>query len=216
MGRWQTLMARDGHEFSAYLAAPSGAPRGAVVVLQEIFGVNAAHPWRGRAIRRGRVPEHRAGAVRSRRPQYRARLRTQGHGAGRRLPAADRRRQGTARHRRGRQRRAPRGTRRAGRLLLGRAAHLDRRGRTARAGGGRLLHQPHLGEARSPADLSGHASLWRAGQEHPARAHRAGARRVPAGQLLFLSGRSWLQLRRPRQLRRAQRRSSPGSAPRNF
>jgi carboxymethylenebutenolidase len=40
MGRWQTLMARDGHEFSAYLAAPSGAPRGAVVVLQEIFGVN--------------------------------------------------------------------------------------------------------------------------------------------------------------------------------
>ena len=40
MGRWQTLMARDGHEFSAYLASPSGAPRGAVVVLQEIFGVN--------------------------------------------------------------------------------------------------------------------------------------------------------------------------------
>jgi carboxymethylenebutenolidase len=40
MGGWQTLMARDGHEFSAYLAAPSGAPRGGVVVLQEIFGVN--------------------------------------------------------------------------------------------------------------------------------------------------------------------------------
>jgi len=40
MGRWQTLMARDGHEFSAYLAAPEGAPRVAVVVLQEIFGVN--------------------------------------------------------------------------------------------------------------------------------------------------------------------------------
>ena len=34
-------MARDGHEFSAFLAAPTGAPRGAVVVLQEIFGVNA-------------------------------------------------------------------------------------------------------------------------------------------------------------------------------
>jgi carboxymethylenebutenolidase len=41
MGRWQPLMARDGREFSAYLAAPTGAPRGAVVVLQEIFGVNA-------------------------------------------------------------------------------------------------------------------------------------------------------------------------------
>jgi carboxymethylenebutenolidase len=34
-------MARDGHEFSAFLASPTGAPRGAVVVLQEIFGVNA-------------------------------------------------------------------------------------------------------------------------------------------------------------------------------
>ena len=34
-------MARDGHEFSAFLASPTSAPRGAVVVLQEIFGVNA-------------------------------------------------------------------------------------------------------------------------------------------------------------------------------
>jgi carboxymethylenebutenolidase len=34
-------MARDGHEFDAWLAAPRGAPRGAVLVLQEIFGVNA-------------------------------------------------------------------------------------------------------------------------------------------------------------------------------
>ena len=33
-------MARDGHEFSAYLASPTTATRGAVVVLQEIFGVN--------------------------------------------------------------------------------------------------------------------------------------------------------------------------------
>ena len=33
-------MARDGHEFSAYLAAPPGRARGAVVILQEIFGVN--------------------------------------------------------------------------------------------------------------------------------------------------------------------------------
>lgn len=33
-------MARDGHEFSAYLASATGTPRGAVVVLQEIFGVN--------------------------------------------------------------------------------------------------------------------------------------------------------------------------------
>ena len=40
MSEFTTLMARDGHEFSAWLAAPEGAPRGAVVVLQEIFGVN--------------------------------------------------------------------------------------------------------------------------------------------------------------------------------
>jgi carboxymethylenebutenolidase len=33
-------MARDGHTFMAWLAAPPGKPRGAVVVLQEIFGVN--------------------------------------------------------------------------------------------------------------------------------------------------------------------------------
>ena len=35
-----TLMARDGHEFNAWLAAPAGAARGAVVIAQEIFGVN--------------------------------------------------------------------------------------------------------------------------------------------------------------------------------
>ncbi len=40
MSEFTTLMARDGHEFSAWLAAPSGRPRGAVVVIQEIFGVN--------------------------------------------------------------------------------------------------------------------------------------------------------------------------------
>jgi carboxymethylenebutenolidase len=41
MGEFNTIMARDGHEFRAYLAAPQGRPRGAVVVIQEIFGVNA-------------------------------------------------------------------------------------------------------------------------------------------------------------------------------
>jgi carboxymethylenebutenolidase len=41
MADYTRLMARDGHEFNAYLAAPTGSPRGAVVVLQEIFGVNA-------------------------------------------------------------------------------------------------------------------------------------------------------------------------------
>ena len=40
MGEFTTLMARDGHEFNAWLAAPSGRARGAVVIAQEIFGVN--------------------------------------------------------------------------------------------------------------------------------------------------------------------------------
>jgi carboxymethylenebutenolidase len=41
MGEFTPLMARDGHEFRAWLAAPKGPPKGAVVVLQEIFGVNS-------------------------------------------------------------------------------------------------------------------------------------------------------------------------------
>jgi carboxymethylenebutenolidase len=40
MGEFTTIMARDGHEFQAYLSPPPGKPQGAVVVLQEIFGVN--------------------------------------------------------------------------------------------------------------------------------------------------------------------------------
>jgi carboxymethylenebutenolidase len=41
MGEFTTIMARDGHEFRAWLAAPPGVARGAVVVIQEIFGVNS-------------------------------------------------------------------------------------------------------------------------------------------------------------------------------
>lgn len=35
-----SLTAADGHHFSAYDASPSGKPRGGLVVVQEIFGVN--------------------------------------------------------------------------------------------------------------------------------------------------------------------------------
>jgi carboxymethylenebutenolidase len=41
MSEFTTIMARDGHEFRAWLAAPAGKPRGAIVVVQEIFGVNS-------------------------------------------------------------------------------------------------------------------------------------------------------------------------------
>jgi carboxymethylenebutenolidase len=41
MGDIITLKTKDGVEISAYVAKPAGKPRGAVVVLQEIFGVNS-------------------------------------------------------------------------------------------------------------------------------------------------------------------------------
>ena len=40
MGENIRLRATDGFELSAYVAAPSGTPRGGLVVIQEIFGVN--------------------------------------------------------------------------------------------------------------------------------------------------------------------------------
>jgi carboxymethylenebutenolidase len=40
MGQTLDLIATDGHRFAAYVATPAGTPRGALVVLQEIFGVN--------------------------------------------------------------------------------------------------------------------------------------------------------------------------------
>ena len=36
-----TLTAADGHRLGAYSVEPDGVPRGGVVILQEIFGVNA-------------------------------------------------------------------------------------------------------------------------------------------------------------------------------
>ena len=41
MGRTIRLKAADGHELDAYLAQPRGEANGGVVVVQEIFGVNA-------------------------------------------------------------------------------------------------------------------------------------------------------------------------------
>lgn len=39
MGEIIQLTANDGHEFMAYRAAPAAAPKGGVVILQEIFGI---------------------------------------------------------------------------------------------------------------------------------------------------------------------------------
>jgi carboxymethylenebutenolidase len=41
MGQFIDLTAKDGFTFPAYVAEPAGQPKGAIVVLQEIFGVNS-------------------------------------------------------------------------------------------------------------------------------------------------------------------------------
>lgn len=40
MGETVTLTANDGHTFNAYVATPASTPRGAIIVVPEIFGVN--------------------------------------------------------------------------------------------------------------------------------------------------------------------------------
>ncbi|PHQ69116.1 MAG: carboxymethylenebutenolidase [Sneathiella sp.] len=41
MGEMLELQAADGHKFAAYKTMPKGAPKGGVVIVQEIFGVNS-------------------------------------------------------------------------------------------------------------------------------------------------------------------------------
>ena len=41
MGKMIELTAADGHKFAAYRADPAGQPRGALIVIMEIFGVNS-------------------------------------------------------------------------------------------------------------------------------------------------------------------------------
>ncbi len=41
MGQFIDLTSADGFVFPAYVAQPAGAPKGAIVVVQEIFGVNS-------------------------------------------------------------------------------------------------------------------------------------------------------------------------------
>ena len=41
MGTTSTLTASDGHGFNAYWADPKGTPKGGLVIIQEIFGLNS-------------------------------------------------------------------------------------------------------------------------------------------------------------------------------
>ena len=40
MGTTVDLTASDGHQFTAYLAEPTGTPRGGIVIGMEMYGVN--------------------------------------------------------------------------------------------------------------------------------------------------------------------------------
>ena len=41
MSEWITVKAQDGHELNAYVARPTGEAIGTIVLIQEIFGINA-------------------------------------------------------------------------------------------------------------------------------------------------------------------------------
>ena len=41
MGEWLKLTAEDGFELKAYRADPAGTPKGGLVIIMEIFGVNS-------------------------------------------------------------------------------------------------------------------------------------------------------------------------------
>ena len=41
MGDWVKVTAQDGHELSVYVARPEGEAIGALVLVQEIYGINA-------------------------------------------------------------------------------------------------------------------------------------------------------------------------------
>ncbi|MBL4666236.1 MAG: dienelactone hydrolase family protein, partial [Sneathiella sp.] len=41
MGELIKLTSEDGHEFSAFVAQPTGVVKGSIIVVQEIFGINS-------------------------------------------------------------------------------------------------------------------------------------------------------------------------------
>ncbi len=74
MGRMLKLSPAPGIEISAYRADPQGTPRGGLVVIQEIFGVNSHIRSCLRRLRGRRLSRRCAGAVRSHRARGRHRL----------------------------------------------------------------------------------------------------------------------------------------------
>ena len=59
MGETLKLTTADGASISAYQATPAGTPKGGIVVIQEIFGVNHHIRSVGRPLRGGRLSRRR-------------------------------------------------------------------------------------------------------------------------------------------------------------
>lgn len=208
MGEFTTIMARDGHEFRCWLAAPPGSARRNRRPPGNLRG-ELSHPRSDRRLCRPGLRRHRAVAVRSHQEGHRARLHASRHrGRARPCHAAHPGRDPERPHRRDQCRQA-RGSRRRGRLLLGRCPRLSRRLRAPHHLRRVLLRcaHPAVPRRRQAAEAPDDVSLRRARREHPAGDHRADPRGRPGGCHLDLSRRARLQLHRARGFRPAERRT---------
>ena len=213
MGEFTTLMARDGHEFNAWLAAPQRrrARRG---------GDRAGNLRREPAHPRAWPTAYAAEGYVTIAPCLFDRIRrgielgySENGNAGRpRLPPADPEGEDAARSHRLDQRDQTRGPRGGRGLLLGRHAGLSRRLRAAGGLRGVVLRRPDQGSSRQVAAAAGDVSLRREGSAHPAGRRGEDPRRGSERHLSPVSGRSRFQLRRARQLRRGQRARSRANA----
>ena len=172
-----TLAAADG--FSRPLTSPSrpACPKGAIVVLQEIFGVNSHIRGGRRRLCRRRLPRGRACDVRPRRARCRLGYTPDDMAQGSRLKAAVEAlpapgvlqdiQAAVAHARQSRQGRHRR-------LLLGRPAGLARGRKAARpVGGGGVLRRRHDGRQRAIAQARGADD---GAFRRPGRAHLGGER----------------------------------------
>ena len=168
MGKQFTLSASDSFKLGAYRADPAGTPKGGIVVIQEIFGVNQhirkvcddfAEAW----LRRGG-----AGLVRPHAEGFPVRLHAAGNREGAHLRRQARLGCDDARHRRGDQRARLGRPGRHRRLLHGRHHRLPRRDPAVRPERrGRLLRRPHRRLRRREAEVPGATAFRREGCQHP-------------------------------------------------
>ena len=155
MGMPLTLVAADSHKLGAYRADPAGKPKGGVVVIQEIFGVN--HHIRAVCDRRrgGGLCGAGAGPVRPHRARLPVRLYAGRDRQGAQVRRGPRLGRDAARHRCGDQAAQIRRPDRHHGLLHGRHDLVSRRLPAARpVRGGLLLRRRHRALRRREAEVS--------------------------------------------------------------